>query len=107
MVVLTALEKQYCHLAQIKIDEMTRLMGHIRSEITSDNAMPRRIVLLVELFLDIRSYILHKKKTTVSKKKPTHPRKKSPQPFQCYTSQLLALHNQQHPVACLRSCLRF
>lgn len=61
MVVLTALEKQYCHLTQVEVDEVARLVGHVRSEIASHDAVPRRIVLLVELLLYIRRYVLQTK----------------------------------------------
>ena len=37
---------------------MLRLVGYIGSEVTSNNAMPCGVVLLVELFLDVGGDIL-------------------------------------------------
>lgn len=49
---LTALEQQDGYLAQVEVDEVARLVGHVRSEVAANDAMPGRVVLLVELFLD-------------------------------------------------------
>jgi hypothetical protein len=37
---------------------VTGLVGHVRSEIPTDDAMPRRVVLLVEFLLDVRRDVL-------------------------------------------------
>lgn len=55
---LTALKQQDGHLAQVKIDEMARFVGHVRTEIPAHYAMPRWVVFLVELLLDICRNIL-------------------------------------------------
>lgn len=49
---LTALEEQNGHLAQVEIDEVARLVGHIGSEVAAHDAVPSGVVLLVELLLD-------------------------------------------------------
>ena len=45
-------------MAEVEVDEMLRLVGYIGSEVTSNNAMPCGVVLLVELFLDVGGDIL-------------------------------------------------
>lgn len=60
---LAALEQQYRHLAQIEVDEVARLVGHIRTKVTTHDAMPCRIVLLVKFLLYVRSNILRTEKT--------------------------------------------
>ena len=39
-------------MTQVEVDEVLGLVGHIGAEVTADNAMPGRVVLLVELLLD-------------------------------------------------------
>jgi len=39
-------------LSKVEVDEMTSLMGHIASEIPSNDTMPCGIVFLVKLLLD-------------------------------------------------------
>ena len=39
-------------MSEIEVDEMLRLVSHVRTEVTADDAVPRRVVLLVELLLD-------------------------------------------------------
>ena len=46
------LEEKNSDLAKVEIDEVLGLVGHIGAEVTAHNAMPRRVVLLVELLLD-------------------------------------------------------
>ena len=55
---LSALEEENSDLTQVEIDEVFRLMGHIRTEVSSHNAMPCWVVLLVELLLDVGSDVL-------------------------------------------------
>jgi len=55
---LTALEEQYCHLTQVKVDKVPGLVRHIRTEVPAHDAVPRRVVFLIELLLDIRGDIL-------------------------------------------------
>lgn len=43
---------------EIKVDEMFRLMGDIRTKISSNDTMPCRVVFLVEFLLDISSDVL-------------------------------------------------
>ena len=45
-------------MAEVEVDEMLRLVGYIRSKVTSNNAMPCGVVFLVELFLDVGSDVL-------------------------------------------------
>ena len=45
-------------MAEVKVDEMTGLVGDVRAEVPADDAMPRRVVLLVELFLDVGGDVL-------------------------------------------------
>lgn len=55
---LTRLEEENSNLTKIKVDKVLRLMGDIRTEVTSNNAMPSGVVLLVELLLNVSSNIL-------------------------------------------------
>ena len=55
---LTRLEQQDRDLAEVEVDEVLRLVGHVRTEVAAHNAVPRRVVLLVELLLDVRGDIL-------------------------------------------------
>ena len=46
------------HLANVEVDEVLRLVGDERTEGTPDNAVPCRIVLLIELLLDVGGDVL-------------------------------------------------
>jgi len=54
----TGFEQQDGDLSQVKIDEVLRLVSYIAAEVSSDDAVPCRIVLLVKLLFDIRSNVL-------------------------------------------------
>lgn len=58
---LAALEQQNGHLAQVEVDEVARLVRHIRPEVSPHNAVPCRVVLLIKLLLDECCYILQSK----------------------------------------------
>lgn len=55
---LAALEEQYRHLAQVEVDEVARLVRHVRAEVAADDAVPCGVVFLVELFLDVGGDVL-------------------------------------------------
>lgn len=55
---LTALEQQYGNLTQIKVDEVTGFMRHVRSKIPTNNTVPCGIVFLVEFLFDVSGNIL-------------------------------------------------
>uniref|UniRef100_A0A3Q1B2E7 Dynein light chain n=1 Tax=Amphiprion ocellaris TaxID=80972 RepID=A0A3Q1B2E7_AMPOC len=46
---ITGLEEQDGHLAQIKVNEMLRLVGDVAAEVPPDDAVPGGVVLLVKL----------------------------------------------------------
>ena len=54
----TGFEQKDCNLSHVEIDEMFRLMGHVRSEVPSNNAVPGWVVFFVELFLDVCGDVL-------------------------------------------------
>ena len=58
---LSALEKQDCYLAQVKIYKMSCFVCHIASKITAYNAMPRWIVFFIKFFLNIGCNVLKRK----------------------------------------------
>lgn len=52
------LEEQNSHLAQVKVNEMLRLVGHVAAEVPPNDAMPGWVVLLVKLLLDVSCNVL-------------------------------------------------
>lgn len=58
---LSALKEENGYLSKVEIDEMSCFVRHIATEITSYNAMPRWVVLFIELFLDKRRNVLKDK----------------------------------------------
>ena len=50
--------RRITHLPEVEIDEVLRLVGHVRAEVAPHNAVPGRVVLLVELLLDVRRDVL-------------------------------------------------
>merc|ERR1719383_723913 len=55
---LTRFEEENSDLSQVEIDEVLGLMSDVAAEVTSDDAMPRRVVLFVELLLDVGGDVL-------------------------------------------------
>lgn len=55
---LATLKQKYCYLAQIKVDEVLCFVRNVWPEVSSNNTVPCRVVLLVKFFLYIRCYIL-------------------------------------------------
>ena len=45
-------------MAEVEVDKMFRFVSYVRSEVSSNNAMPCGVVFLVELFLDVGGDIL-------------------------------------------------
>jgi len=45
-------------LAEVEVDEVLSLMGHVRSKVSPNNTVPCRVVTLVEFLLDVSSYFL-------------------------------------------------
>lgn len=55
---LTALEEEDRHLAQVEINEVLCLVRDIGPKVSTDYAMPGRVILLVELLLYVRGNVL-------------------------------------------------
>ena len=55
---LAALEEQNGDLSEIEVNEMPSLVCHVGPEVSADDAMPGRVVLLVELLLDVGGDVL-------------------------------------------------
>jgi len=56
--ILSTLEQEDCHLSQVEVDEMSRLMSHITAEVAPNDTVPSGVVLLVELLLDESGNVL-------------------------------------------------
>lgn len=52
------LEQQDSYLSQVEVDEVLRFVCYVRSEVPSNDTVPRRVVLFVELFLDVGCDVL-------------------------------------------------
>jgi len=49
---LAALEEENCHLSQVKVNKMSRLVSYVAAKVASNDAMPGWVVLFVKLLLD-------------------------------------------------------
>merc|ERR1740117_1038011 len=54
---LARLEEEDRDLAEVEVDEVLGLVGHVGAEVTADNRVPGRVVLLVEFLLAVGSDI--------------------------------------------------
>merc|ERR1712035_100211 len=50
---LSRLEEENGDLSKIEVDKVFRLVGHVRSKVASDNAMPGWAVFFVEFLFDV------------------------------------------------------
>lgn len=55
---LTTLEEQDGNLTEIEVDKVAGFVRHVGAEVSAYDAVPRRVVLLVEFFLDEGRYVL-------------------------------------------------
>ncbi len=55
---LTRLEEEDGDLAEVKVDEVLGFVGDVGAEVAADDAVPGRVVFLVELLLDVGSDVL-------------------------------------------------
>lgn len=55
---LAALKEQDGDLSQVEVDKMARLVRNVGAKVPADDAVPGGVVLLVELLLYIRGYVL-------------------------------------------------
>ena len=53
----TRLKQQDGNLSQVEIDEMLRLVCHVATEVSADDAMPGWVVFFVKLLFDISSNV--------------------------------------------------
>ena len=54
VIVSSRLEQQNGYLPQVEIDKMLCFVCHVRSKVSSDDAVPRWIILFVEFLLNVR-----------------------------------------------------
>jgi len=54
----SALEEKDGDLAQVEVDEVARLVRHVGAEVPPHNTVPGRVVLFVELLLDVGRDVL-------------------------------------------------
>ena len=55
---LARLEEEHSNLPEVEVDEMLRLVRHVGPEVAPHDRVPGRVVLLVELLLDVRRNVL-------------------------------------------------
>jgi hypothetical protein len=93
---LTGLKQQDRDLSEIEINEVLGFVGHVRAEVSSDNAVPGWVILFIEFLLDVRGNILRKAESVnVARRKE----KGRAILFRCYISRGLGMHNQRHLAA--------
>ncbi len=51
---LTALEEQNCNLPKVKVDEVLRLVRHVRAKVPAHNGVPSRVVSNVLLMSKVK-----------------------------------------------------
>lgn len=64
---LAALKEQYRHLSQVKVDKVAGLVGHVRTKVSANNAVPCWVVFLVEFLFYVCSNVL-KRNTQLDRK---------------------------------------
>ena len=55
---LTGLEEENGNLSKVEVDKMLRFVCDVASKVSADDCVPRWVVLLVELFLDVGCDVL-------------------------------------------------
>ena len=55
---LAGLEEQNRNLTKVEVDEVLGLVSHVGAEVAANNAVPGRVVLFVELLLDVGGNVL-------------------------------------------------
>jgi len=54
----TGLEEEDGNLAEVEVDKVLCFMRHVAAKVAADDAVPCRVILLVELLLDVRRNVL-------------------------------------------------